>query len=727
MPCPSILFGAAFTVSVAWALGQLLFRKLRINLPPVEQNLLAGISGAPILSLIIFLLCALDAARTFVFLLIGVAALALNWRYAKDISRARLPSIPSFWKFLFAGIYGFYAIVYLTNSFAPEFSPDGQTYHLGLVYRFFREHGFHRLTTDMYSNMPLGLEMLYLFAFSFGRNSAAATVHCCYLLALPFLMLSYGRRIGKPRAGVCAALIAGLSPVVGVDGVSAYSDVALGVTAFAMFYLLEIWREEIAGENDALLTPIGLLAGFCFAIKLTGFIAPFYAATIILIRKRPRALVPVGAMVALIALPWLIKDWVWLGNPVSPLFNRVFPNPYIHVQFEKDLDYWTHYTLTSFRPWFWTATVSGELGGQIGPLFLLSPLALLALRSRPGRHCLLAALFFLIPYPQNIGARFLIPVVPFVALGISMAFEFSRAILASLAVAAAIFAWPRVIDKYRAAGGGWQIVHVPWKAALRIVPQDVFLSTRSVPWISAQMLDYFVPQGKRVLSTTPVGEAYAKTEVMITYQSAEGDLLQDMATIATRPDLAPAWNLRFTFPKQRLRHLRLVQTAASGDTWSIGEVKIFDGSNRIASGPAWRIDARPFPWDIGLAFDGNPVTRWRSWQALYPGMHVDVDFGAPLEIDRVELHCSHDQGSIEVHPEVCDGGCVRLPATLEKLEDPPYGDLRRLATQQFKQHGIDYLLVDDNNWTAADMSRDPSRWGMEFIAERAHNRLYKLQ
>jgi hypothetical protein len=725
----SIIFGAVFTIFVSRAIGRLLFRWLGITLHRFENDLLSGAAGAAILSFAVFLLCALNAARTPVFLLMGVAALGANWRWGSATAGSRLPALPPRWKLLFWTVFTASAVLYLSNSLAPEISPDGQVYHLGLVYRYFREHGFHRITTNMYASMPEGTEMLFLFAFAFGRHSAAATVHCCYLLALPLLMLSYGRRIGRPGVAVCAALIAGLSPVVGIDGVSAYNDVALATSAFAMFYLLEIWRERSEERrDDALLIPIGLLAGFCYAIKMTGFVAPVYAVVVILMRRRPRALFPVAAMAAMMILPWMIKDWLWLGNPVSPFYNRVFRNPWIHVQFEDDLRAWfTHDTLTSFRPWFGAVTLGGELGGQVGPIFLLSPFALLALRSRAGRHCLLAGLFFLIPYPQNIGARFLIPAVPFFALAIALAFEFSQVILATLVVVAAVAAWPRVIDKYRAPAGGWQIAHMPWKAALRIVPQDVFLG-QSVAWISAQMLDYYVPAGKRVWSTTPVAEAYAKTDVMISYQSAEGELLEDFLTTATRDNLAPAWNLRFTFPKHRMRHLRLVQTARNaGDIWSIGEVKIFDGSNQILSTPEWRIGASPFPWDVALAFDGNPVTRWRSWESIHPGMHVDVDFGSLVEIDRVELHGSHDQSNIEVHPEVCDGRCTIIAATLDKLEDPPYGDLRKLATRKVKERGIDYLLIDDSNWTAADMNGDPNRWGLEFIAGRAGNRLYKIQ
>ena len=297
-------------------------------------------------------------------------------------------------------------------------SPDGSTYHLGLVARYFRLHGFERLTTNMYGNLSQGMEMLFLFAFAFGRHAAAATVHCMFLFTLPLLMLGYARRIGHPIAGVCAAMLVYLSPVVGIDGVSAYNDVALATVAFATFYLTEIWRED---KDKRLTIPIGLLAGFCFAIKYTGFVAPLYVVGIVTPRRR------VALAASAMMFPWLVKNWLWIGNPLSPFFNRVFPNPYVHVSLEESYRTYYHtYALASLKPLFWIVTVAGQLGGQIGPLFLLAPLALLSLRTRPGRHVLLAALIFLIPYPQNIGARFLIPVLPFVALAIAMALEFSR-------------------------------------------------------------------------------------------------------------------------------------------------------------------------------------------------------------------------------------------------------------------------------------------------------------
>src|SRR5689334_5059994 len=123
-----------------WAMGRLLFRLLRIHLHSFEHDLLAAATGGALLSFSIFILCAINAARTPVFLLLGIATLALNGRFGAA-ARGRLPPLPPRWKLLFALPFAFFALLYLSNSLAPEFSPDGQTYHLGIVYRYFREHG----------------------------------------------------------------------------------------------------------------------------------------------------------------------------------------------------------------------------------------------------------------------------------------------------------------------------------------------------------------------------------------------------------------------------------------------------------------------------------------------------------------------------------------------------------------------------------------------------------
>src|SRR5947207_14200589 len=107
----------------------------------------------------------------------------------------------------------------------------------------------------MYAALSQGIEMLFLFAFAFGRHSAAALTHFAFLVTLPLAMLSYARRFGFPVAGVCAALLVFVSPVVGMDGSVAYNDVATTCIVFTAFYLAQIWAAS--DLNRALLLPLG--------------------------------------------------------------------------------------------------------------------------------------------------------------------------------------------------------------------------------------------------------------------------------------------------------------------------------------------------------------------------------------------------------------------------------------------------------------------------------------
>ena len=312
--------------------------------------------------------------------------------------------------------FGMFAVLYLANAMAPEISPDGSAYHLGLVSHYLREHGFVPITDNLYAAMPGGMEMLFLFAFAFGRHSAAAMVHLAFFVALVWQVFSYARRRGFPVAGASAALIVFASPVAGIDGSSAYNDVAVAAIAFTLFHLLQIWDEE---RDPRLLAAIGLVAGFAFATKYTAWPAVAYAVCFVAVRDRKalgRAALPVAACAALVIAPWLLKNWIYLHNPLAPFFNRQFPNPYVMAGFE---DIYRRmmaiYQLRSRWEIPMQVTTYGSLSGLLGPVFLLAPLGLVALRRKEGRQLWLAALIFSLNYFSNIAARFLIPPLPMLA------------------------------------------------------------------------------------------------------------------------------------------------------------------------------------------------------------------------------------------------------------------------------------------------------------------------
>jgi hypothetical protein len=151
-----------------------------------------------------------------------------------------------------------YTVLYFFNALAPEINPGGGAGHLGNVVLWWHDHGFVRSNLSI----PQGLEMLFLFAFSFGGHSSATLVHFVFVATLPWLMLCYGRRFGLVRPFILGAMLVYLSPIAGVSGTGAHNDLAVACVLFGLFYILQIWDES---RNPRLLWVGGLLAGFAVA------------------------------------------------------------------------------------------------------------------------------------------------------------------------------------------------------------------------------------------------------------------------------------------------------------------------------------------------------------------------------------------------------------------------------------------------------------------------------
>src|SRR5262249_9703624 len=117
----SILFGAAFTIAVATALGSLLLSRLQVRLFRPEAVLIGVLAGAASLSFLTALLCVTHLARRGVFQWIGIAVLLLAWWTARGKPKRReLPAVPLRWWALFWNVFGVFAIYFFFTALAPE-------------------------------------------------------------------------------------------------------------------------------------------------------------------------------------------------------------------------------------------------------------------------------------------------------------------------------------------------------------------------------------------------------------------------------------------------------------------------------------------------------------------------------------------------------------------------------------------------------------------------------
>ncbi len=731
----SILFGAGFTIAVCLAAGLLALDWGRAPVNRQERLPVAFVLGAALLNLLVFALGMIHAYHWWAFLAAGAAVVGLAWRRGCfRLPAERFPVLGRFDRMLSTAICAAFGALYFFYALAPEMSPDGSSYHLGLVSRYLRAGGLERITTNMYANLSQGIEMLYVFAFAFGRHSSAALVHLAFLAALAAMIVNYGRRFGLPRAGLFGALICFLSPVVGMDASTAYNDVAAAAVLFTVFYLLRIWWDH---PTDRLLALVGLLAGFCYAVKYTAALAVPAVGVVVLVKYLREGRLPVrrlailGFCALLMIAPWMVRDLVWLDNPVSPLFNKLFPNPYTHISFEEAYRHQMRNYPNLASHWDIPAEVTlrgNVLCGLLGPLFLLAPIGLIALRWREGRWLWVAALVAGLPYASNVGTRFLIPPLPYVSLAMAMVFLRVPRLTPAIVVAHAILSWPSMIGTY-SDPSAWRIDGVRWRAALRLEPEDSFL-TRMFPGYSvARMVEEKVPPGGRILTFSQIPIAYTTRETLVVYQGAFNEVLGDMLWTPFNPAAHPIRRIRFEFDARPLSGIRVVQTAGGApEQWSISEFRLYHAGEELPREADWLLHAEPNPWDVQRAFDNSPVTRWRSWEGIHCGMHVGIEFPASTVVDAAEIQCTADQWSIKLRLEGRDPGGEWHTITddfTERNTRAPAG-MRRMVANELKRAGVDYILVHPNDLGKEDFRERPRAWGVTLLGERNGIRLYRL-
>jgi hypothetical protein len=243
----------------------------------------------------------------------------------------------------------------------------------------------------------------------------------------------------------------------------------------------------------------------------------------------------------------LVRNCLWLGNPFAPFFNRWFSNPHFPASLEKAylsdvgrfeaLRHWWDYPLD-------VTLYGAHIPGFLGPVFLLAPLGLLALRNQQGRRLIAAGVVFALPFFFNAATRFLMPGVPFLALALGIALQDSPGVVPLLAASQAFLCWPAVTPLY-AADWSWRIREVPVRAALRLEPEAEFLRRRLPDYNLQPVITSVVPGSSRIFSFSTRPEAYLGRTIVVGYESAEGQQAQQALLERGATRELKRWNIGF--------------------------------------------------------------------------------------------------------------------------------------------------------------------------------------
>lgn len=223
-------------------------------------------------------------------------------------------------------------------SSVPPVDRDALTHHL-FVPKLYLEHGgIHELPYIPFSYYPMNLDLLYMIPLAFGNDIAPKFIHFAFALVTGVMIFRYLRQRTDTSHAWIGALFFLTLPIIVRLSSTVYVDLGLICFFFAALLYLFKWIESGFAMRPLIISGIwcGLALGTKYnglvGLFLLGLFVPFvYARTHVRTRHASLTAAGYGAVFILVSVvvfsPWMIRNMVWTGNPVYPLYNRVFNPP----------------------------------------------------------------------------------------------------------------------------------------------------------------------------------------------------------------------------------------------------------------------------------------------------------------------------------------------------------------------------------------------------------------
>lgn len=333
-------------------------------------------------------------------------------------------------------LFLFFAHVFII----PPYMRDDVIYHLLVPKQLFADGGFGFDPYNINSNFPMVFELPLVLTFLAEGWGSPFFANYLVLLGLCTSFYLMAVRVFEIRHTIAlpAVLLMATTPVVYDQVRSCYVELFMSLLVLLTFYNYFLFRSDRSQSKFWYLTM--MFAGLLCATKYTGGVFVIFILAVEFFSGKDRGLYYRGALISVTAcLPWYLKNWIQLGNPVFPLLGFLFPSEFVSVErsiFYKHLfaDYHAGRSLTDYLllPWrlltgYAPPVEAGRLGfgGKLS-LFLifayasiaacfqkndLSPLS--SFKKVVGLLFLCCAVFWIVTSHQ---VRFLLPVFILAAL-----------------------------------------------------------------------------------------------------------------------------------------------------------------------------------------------------------------------------------------------------------------------------------------------------------------------
>jgi 4-amino-4-deoxy-L-arabinose transferase-like glycosyltransferase len=232
-------------------------------------------------------------------------------------------------------------------SWVPPVSRDALTHHLAVPRLYLQHGGIYEIPPIVFSYYPMNLDLLYIIPLYFGNDIVPKLIHFLFALLTAGLIYRYlKKRIDVVWACLGAFFFLSL-PVIVKLSITVYVD--LGLVFFstgAIMGLIE-WIESRFQLRFLIISAVscGLALGTKYNGLVVLFILTVFVPLVYISKSRgtvdAKDNVPgkgpakvqlkalgFGAIFCAVALllfsPWMVRNYVWKGNPVYPLYKNVF-------------------------------------------------------------------------------------------------------------------------------------------------------------------------------------------------------------------------------------------------------------------------------------------------------------------------------------------------------------------------------------------------------------------
>ena len=243
----------------------------------------------------------------------ALSAIRAAWRSAEPLARISA---------VLAAVIGVLAFI---HSLSPPWDYDGLMYHLVGPRAFLNAGRLYPVPESFFLNGPLTGEMLFTLGMAFGDDVFPKLLHFTWGLLLVAATYAAGRRWVGGRGGWLSAVVLLSVPALPVWAAFAYIDVTWSVFEFLALMAAVIWWSS---RSPRWLVFSGLMAGLAMGTKYLGMmgfgVIGLFIAGASLLRGGWKSFLTssltFGMPAIVVACPWYVKNAIWLGNPVFPLF-----------------------------------------------------------------------------------------------------------------------------------------------------------------------------------------------------------------------------------------------------------------------------------------------------------------------------------------------------------------------------------------------------------------------